>query len=452
VQDGVRFEAGAEHLYSGGEDVTPPSARGGRAEENDPVRRDSAFATVAVDLGERVTARAAAHWTRARIALDTAPEDPNSSETARNLDLSASVTARLGNWTPTVTVTRTDDRRHDRNDADRVSSTTVDTHNDGRRERVQWDNKLAVFDGHRIDAGAEFERERFSSSGLSDFSGFQIAERSQASQRRSGAWISDVASWGAFSGAASVRVDDPSGYATRASWSVAPSWHITDTTRLKASAGTGFKVPSLYERFGFQPTNFGSAFRGNPNLRVERSRSWEVGIEQSLLQQRVKLGTTWFDTKYRDSIQTVFLPSFSSTTVNNVDANARGLESFAAVAIGDGWSLRVDHGFTVVQDAQQRELLRRPKHRASGELAWETDRFAASLTARFVGARNDVDANGRTVRAGGFATADASGWYQLTEQVRLTARLINLLDRQTEPAIGFAGPRRQLYGAVEARF
>lgn len=452
VQDGVRLEVGAEQLYSGGEDVTPPSARGTRASENDPVRRDAAFATAAVDLGERVTARAAAHWSRARVALDTSPEDPNSVETTRNLDLSASVTARLGVWTPTVTATRTDYLRHDRDDADRYSSTAVDTHNDGRRERVQWDNRIAAFDGHVIDAGAEFEREDFTSSGVSDFSGFRISERSHASQRRTGAWIADMVTWGAVSGAASLRLDDPSGYATRASWSIAPSWRVTDTTRLKASVGTGFKVPSLYERFGFQPTNFGSAFRGNPDLRVERSRSWEAGIEQALFAQRVKIGTTWFDTRYRDSIQTVFLPSFSSTTVNNVDAHARGLESFAAIAIAEAWSLRLDHGFTVVQDNHARELLRRPKNRASGELAWETDLMAASLTGRFVGARNDVASNGSTVRAGGFVTFDAAGWWQATEQVRLTARLVNLLDRQTEPAIGFAGPRRQLYVGAEARF
>jgi vitamin B12 transporter len=452
VTGGLRLEAGAERLYSGGEDVTPRNARGNRPAENDPVRRDAAHALAEADLGERVTARAAARWSRARVALDTSPEDPNAVETTRNLDLSASVTARFGGWTPTVTATRTDYLRRDLDQADQYSATIVDTRNEGRRERAQWNNKLALFDGHVLDLGAEFEREQFTADGFSDFGGFRIAERSHRAQRRTGAWITDFVTWGALSGAASLRVDDPSDYAKRVSWTVAPSWRIDEATRLKAAVGTGFKVPALYERFGFQPTNFGSAFRGNPDLRLERSRSWEVGLERSFLAQRVHVGATWFDAQYRDSIQTVFLPSFSSTTVNNVDAHAKGLESFVAVALAPGWNVRLDHGFTVAQDTRGRELLRRPKHRASGELAYESDELAGSLTGRFVGGRNDVAADGATVRAGGYITFDAAGWWRLSEQVRITARLVNLLDRQTEPAIGFAGPRRQFYAGAEVRF
>ena len=50
------------------------------------------------------------------------------------------------------------------------------------------------------------------------------------------------------------------------------------SSRLKASYGTGFLAPSLFDRYGTD--NFG--YVGNPNLRPERSQGWEVGVETDL--------------------------------------------------------------------------------------------------------------------------------------------------------------------------
>src|SRR5262249_11718548 len=46
-------------------------------------------------------------------------------------------------------------------------------------------------------------------------------------------------------------------------------------TTVKASAGTGVKEPNLLQSFSLSPF-----FLGNPDLKPERSRSAEVGIEQ----------------------------------------------------------------------------------------------------------------------------------------------------------------------------
>jgi vitamin B12 transporter len=65
-------------------------------------------------------------------------------------------------------------------------------------------------------------------------------------------------------------------------------------TRIKASAGTGIKEPSMLESFD---TSFFAM--GNPDLKPERSRSAEVGIEQRLASDRAKLDLTYFDNRFR---------------------------------------------------------------------------------------------------------------------------------------------------------
>src|SRR5206468_3149879 len=78
-----------------------------------------------------------------------------------------------------------------------------------------------------------------------------------------------------------------------------PSADIGET-RLKASAGTGIKEPTMLESFSASPF-----FRGNPHLEPERSRSVELGIEQRVANDRAKFELTYFDNRYRDIISLV---------------------------------------------------------------------------------------------------------------------------------------------------
>ncbi|HUK34167.1 MAG TPA: TonB-dependent receptor, partial [Vicinamibacterales bacterium] len=62
------------------------------------------------------------------------------------------------------------------------------------------------------------------------------------------------------------------------------------TTTIHANAGLGIKEPTLLQSFSLSPYAL-----GNPTLAPERSRTTEVGIEQRLAADRVKLSITGFD-------------------------------------------------------------------------------------------------------------------------------------------------------------
>src|SRR5213075_1591565 len=73
-------------------------------------------------------------------------------------------------------------------------------------------------------------------------------------------------------------------------------------TKLRAHVGNGYRVPSLYERFG--ASFFGGSFSpyGDPLLRPERLISCDAGIEQYLLGSRIHARATYFYTRLQESI------------------------------------------------------------------------------------------------------------------------------------------------------
>lgn len=76
-------------------------------------------------------------------------------------------------------------------------------------------------------------------------------------------------------------------------------------TKLRAHVGNGYRVPSLYERFGtFFSTFAGPEFvaLGDPFVRPEKSIAVDAGVEQDLAKGRVRLSTTYFYTQLSEII------------------------------------------------------------------------------------------------------------------------------------------------------
>jgi vitamin B12 transporter len=106
-------------------------------------------------------------------------------------------------------------------------------------------------------------------------------------------------------------------------------------TKIRAHVGNGYRVPSLYERFGTFYSSFSAAFiaLGDPNLKPEKTVAFDGGIEQNLFDNRARLSATYFYTKLIDTIgfgNTV--PSIGSTArpfggyLNTKGGIARGAE------------------------------------------------------------------------------------------------------------------------------
>ncbi|MBK8466369.1 MAG: TonB-dependent receptor [Chloracidobacterium sp.] len=76
-------------------------------------------------------------------------------------------------------------------------------------------------------------------------------------------------------------------------------------TKLRTHVGNGYRVPSLYERFGSFYTTFGTPSFiaiGDPFLKPEKTIAFDAGAEQNLANDRVRLSATYFWTRLNDII------------------------------------------------------------------------------------------------------------------------------------------------------
>lgn len=257
------------------------------------------------------------------------------------------------------------------------------------------------------------------------------------------------------------RVDGNSTFGTEITPRVSAAWILPYVgTKLRGGYGEGIKEPSFIENFGD-----GSRFViGNPKLRPERTRSWEVGLDQPLFQGLADVSVTYFHNRFTDLIAFIFSPTpgCPASFCNVQRARAEGIE--LAATIRPGYGLTISGGYTfldtdVLNDGgidsvalrEGKGLLRRPKHAGTLSIDHVWDRLHTSLTTTFVGDRPDIFTDPATfetrrVTAEGYMTVDLAGSYLLLKDTRhlrelaLFGRIQNLFDREYQQVAGFSMP------------
>ena len=155
-------------------------------------------------------------------------------------------------------------------------------------------------------------------------------------------------------------------------------------------------------------------------------------------QNRINTSLTYFKTDIDDLITTVFLPSFDSTTVNLDDVDMHGIESTIRVAASSNIDIHLNYTFTRTKDEDDKELLRRPKHKASIDVEYRpTDKMTLSASLLHTGSRKDVDGFGSRVKMSGYSVINIAANYQVNESTRIFTRIDNFGNKTYEPAYGF---------------
>lgn len=133
-------------------------------------------------------------------------------------------------------------------------------------------------------------------------------------------------------------------------------------TKIRAHVGNGYRVPSLYERFG----TFYSTFPrpdfvalGFPFLQPEKTIAYDAGIEQNLFDNRAKLTAVYFYTKLIDTIgYGNVVPNVGDTPrpfggyINTKGGIARGAEFSGQFKVTNSTDVFASYTFT---NSDQRE-------------------------------------------------------------------------------------------------
>lgn len=243
-----------------------------------------------------------------------------------------------------------------------------------------------------------------------------------------------------------IRVDDHDRFGSEVTWRIAPTYLIRPTdTRLKASVGTGFKAPSLYQLY--------SEF-GREDLDPEESLSYDVGIEQSFQERALTLGISLFRNDFDNLI------SFDPNTFifeNIAEATTQGIEFTAVAPLTEQLSIRGGYTFTDTEDeATGEELLRRSKHRANLDLDYAfVPEAHGHVGVLYIGKRDDNDFAtfpATRVELSDYALVYLAGSYDLNSSLSLFARVDNLFDKEYQEVLGFGTPGTSAFGGVKVSF
>ena len=71
------------------------------------------------------------------------------------------------------------------------------------------------------------------------------------------------------------------------------------STKIKSSYGTGFRFPSLYEMYFVYASNASSL----PFVKAENSKSFDIGVEKSFLNNGLKFDLTYFNLEYDNLLE-----------------------------------------------------------------------------------------------------------------------------------------------------
>jgi len=263
--------------------------------------------------------------------------------------------------------------------------------------------------------------------------------------------------------AGSLRHDANSDFDDITSWHVGASVKVADTTRIFMSASKAQKAPTFLERYGF----FADQFLGNPNVKPERSRGYEIGIAHAIETRGadVELTATYFNTDLKDEIDGfAFDPTtFLFTAVNKTsDSKRSGFELTADGALTD--MVRFNASYTYIDATEddgtgtQVNELRRPKHAASLSLFMEvTDSFNISTNLNYTGKAVDLffppwPMPSERVTLKAYTLLRVAADYSVTDEITLYGRVENAFNEVYENVYGFATPQRTAYVGLRANF
>ena len=255
---------------------------------------------------------------------------------------------------------------------------------------------------------------------------------------------------------AGARCNKHSVFGEETTWSASARYLIEASgTTLKAAAGKAYRAPSLYELYA--PAIVSWYFKGgNPNLSPETSQSWEVGFEQSLLEDKVVFGSTYYETRIADYIGYAYDFDSFATYLQLSGIKAHGIESFVRVQPWDCLSVQLTHTYQHTNDMEDDHapVAYRPTHKGSVDIIYQGlgDRLTVDLNGTYVGSRHTTNGMSWDQKLGSYYLMNLTVSYSLTEDLEIYGRIENLLDDGYETVPNYNTYGRCYYAGLKYTF
>ena len=306
---------------------------------------------------------------------------------------------------------------------------------------------LSLEGGHRIGkhqliVAVESERETFKARGNNP-----NQDQSRHHESLTVEWrVTDV---GPVSGGVAIRHDIFSRFKDATTFRASLRADAGDGFSVAASYGEGIAQPTFFDLFGFSPDQF----VGNPDLKTESSRGGEVSLRYS--GERLGGSITYFRHRLKDEIATIFLPDFSSTTINSEGTSKRqGIELEGYYQPSEALRLTANYAWLDASQpnatGQIRET-RRPRHSGSVAVDGRKGPLSYGVAIAYTGDRIDENFDvfpSERVRLDSYWLASARVAYRVTDWLEAHLRVANAFDADYQDVFGYRTEGRSVFGGL----
>jgi vitamin B12 transporter len=369
-------------------------------------------------------------------------DDPNNTLNQKQAytRVQARIVALSSLWEQKFGISITDIERTNNNPIDTYHPTSDSrTVNNGGMTKFDWQNNLYISTDNILTISAETETE----TGTSETTGNYPEKFNKKIARTSGIYIQEQYSWKNLSASLGVRTDHHDKFGTVTTYRIAPVYFAEKTgTKVKATFGTGFRAPSLYQLYSIY---------GDEHLKPEKSRGWDAGIEQFLFNEKASIGITYFSTDYQQLIDF----DFTTFTYKNYWKSAsNGIEVFSASEIFGRLKVSTQYTYTIAKDKITKEpFIRRPKHKAGLNATYHiTPKTQATVGIIAVGKRTDNDYSvypANRITLGSYILTNIALEFGITSHLKLTGRIDNLFNKQYTEVLGYSSYGRGVFGGLK---
>jgi vitamin B12 transporter len=409
--------------------------------EKDGYENYAANGRLKVNVAENVSLDFRGYYNRGTIEYDAAfGGGPNSLPVSKNRQFTGYVGANFdfadGRFRNRVAYARTDISRMG---SDPVVFSFNNFDVEGTIDRFEYHGSFDVADAATIVFGAEHERTFASTS-------FEGAPADVARNKvTSGFGQLILRPFTGLTLTGGVRYDDYSDYGGQSTFggNIAYTPNAGDTV-LRATYAEGFRAPTLSE---------GQPPFGNPDLRPETARNFDLGVEHRFLDGKAQVFATYFNRRSNDQITFSFV-TFQSENIGRV--KTEGVELGFALQPTERLSIQANYTLT---DAINRSaganfgnrLELRPQHSGSFTVDWQTP-WKVKLGGSLLLSGDSFDNAANTVRLDGYALTNVRAAFPVTDTVELYGRVDNVFDTEYTVVNRYNTYGRNAHVGVRAKF
>lgn len=246
---------------------------------------------------------------------------------------------------------------------------------------------------------------------------------------------------------AGVRHDDNDDFGEYTSYRASSAYLVDvgrDVLKLKASYGTGFRAPSLYEVS--YNRNFGFGEAASTVLTEETSKGYDLGFEYHW-HAGGSLEMVYFNQKIEDAIE-FDVVNWTGYLQSPGTSRSKGVETTVMYPLHKDLRLLANYTYNDTEDTSGEQRVRRPRHIANIGF----DAQPLPVLALFANVRMAKDAvdNG-DIELDDYTVLEASATWSLTPRFDIYVRGENLLRDDYQEVATYTVPKAAVYAGVRMR-